>query len=127
VVNEYDQFIATDDVHVNGKLTLGENVGDLGGLKLAWMAYMAHAAGLAPDQKRNVDGFTPEQRFFIAYAQGWCENDTPEILRMGAQTDPHSPVQYRVNGVLVNLPQFRQTFSCKTGTPMAPEKRCAVW
>ena len=126
VVDEYNNFIATDDVHVNGKLTLGENVADLGGLKLAWMAYLAHAAGL--DQKpQAIDGFTPEQRFFISYGQGWCENYTPEILRMLAQTNPHSPVKYRVNGVLVNLSEFRKAFSCKAGTPMAPDKTCAVW
>ena len=126
VVNEYNDFIAVDDVHVNGKLTLGENVADLGGLKLAWMAYLSHAAGL--DQKpQPVDGFTPEQRFFIGYGQGWCENYTPEILRLIAQTNPHSPVKYRVNGVVVNLPEFRKTFVCKTGTPMAPEKTCSVW
>ena len=127
VVNEYNGFIATDDVHVNGKLTLGENVADLGGLKLAWMAYLAHAAGLAADQKRSIDGFSPDQRFFISYGQGWCENYTPEVLRLMAQTNPHSPVQYRVNGVVVNLPEFRKAFSCKTGTPMAPEKTCTVW
>jgi putative endopeptidase len=126
VVDEYNGFIATDDVHVNGKLTLGENVGDLGGLKLAWMAYLAHEAGL--DQKpKAVDDLTPEQRFFVSYGQGWCENYTPESLRMLAQTNPHAPVKYRVNGVVVNLPEFRQAFSCKVGTPMAPEKTCSVW
>ena len=126
VVDEYNGFIATDDVHVNGKLTLGENVADLGGLKLAWMAYLAHEAGLDENPK-PVDGITPEQRFFISYGQGWCENYTPEILRLIAQTNPHSPVQYRVNGVVVNLPEFRKAFSCKVGTPMAPEKTCTVW
>ena len=126
VVDEYNGFIATDDVHVNGKLTLGENVADLGGLKLAMMAYLAHQAGL--DQPpQPIDGFTPEQRFFISYGQGWCENYTPEILRLIAQTNPHSPVKYRVNGVVVNLPEFRRAFSCKVGTPMAPEKLCTVW
>jgi len=126
VVDEYNNFIATDDVHVNGKLTLGENVADLGGLKLAWMAYLAHAAGL--DQKQQaIDGFTPEQRFFISYGQGWCENYTPEVLRLLAQTNPHSPVKYRVNGVVVNLPEFRKAFACKAGTPMATQKTCAVW
>ena len=126
VVDEYNGFIATDDVHVNGKLTLGENVADLGGLKLAWMAYLAHETGLDQNPK-PIDEFTPEQRFFISYGQGWCENYTPEILRLIAQTNPHSPVQYRVNGVVVNLPEFRKAFSCKVGTPMAPEKTCTVW
>ena len=126
VVNEYNDFLATDDVHVNGKLTLGENVADLGGLKLAWMAYLAHVSGL--DQKpQPVDGFTAEQRFFIGYGQGWCENYTPEVLRLLAQTNPHAPVKYRVNGVVVNLAEFRKTFACKAATPMAPEKMCSVW
>jgi putative endopeptidase len=126
VVNEYNGFIATDDVHVNGKLTLGENVADLGGLKLAWMAYLAHVAGL--DQKpQPIDDFNPDQRFFLSYGQGWCENYTPESLRLLAQTNPHSPVKYRVNGVVVNLPEFRKAFSCKAGAAMAPEKTCSVW
>ena len=126
IVDEYNGFLATGDVHVNGKLTLGENVADLGGLKLAWMAYLAHVAGL--DQKpQAIDGFSPDQRFFISYGQGWCENYTPEVLRLLAQTNPHAPVKYRVNGVLVNLPEFRQAFSCKTSTPLAPEKTCSVW
>src|SRR5581483_7072961 len=94
VANEYDQFIAVDDVHLNGKLTLGENVADLGGLKLAIMAFLQRASGVS-----EQDGFTPEQRFFLSYGQGWCENDTPEVLRLQAQTDPHSPAKYRVNGV----------------------------
>ena len=126
VAKEYDQFIAVDDVHLNGKLTLGENVGDLGGLKLAFMAYMARAAA-GQERDESLDGFTPEQRFFLGYAQGWCENDTPEILRLQAQTDPHSTTKYRVNGVVINLPEFQKAFSCKTGAPLAPEKRCEVW
>jgi putative endopeptidase len=126
VAHEYDQFIAVDDVHLNGKLTLGENVGDLGGLKLAFMAYMARAAA-GQEKDESLDGFTPEQRFFLGYGQGWCENDTPEILRLQAQTDPHSTSKYRVNGVVINLPEFQKAFSCKTGAPLAPEKRCEVW
>jgi putative endopeptidase len=126
VANEYDQFVAVDDVHLNGKLTLGENVGDLGGLKLALMAYLARAAA-APATDQSAEGFTPEQRFFLGYGQGWCENDTPEILRLQAQTDPHSTAKYRVNGVVINLPEFQKAFSCKTNSPLAPEKRCEVW
>ena len=126
IVREYDNFIAVDDVHVQGKLTLGEDVADLGGLKLAWMAYMARAA--ASNEKPNAaDGFTPEQQFFLSYGQGWCENDTPESLRVLAQTNPHAPVKYRVNGVVRNLPEFQKAFACKTGAPLAPEKRCEVW
>ena len=124
VANEYDQFIAVDDVRLNGKLTLGENVADLGGLKLAIMAYLEKAAN-APDS--DTSGFNAQQRLFLGYAQGWCENDTPEILRLQAQTDPHSTTKYRVNGVVINLPEFQKAFSCKTGSPMAPDKRCEVW
>ncbi|MBO0911755.1 MAG: M13 family metallopeptidase [Acidobacteria bacterium] len=126
VSHEYDQFIAVDDVHLNGKLTLGENVADLGGLKVAFMAYMARAAA-APDKNQPEEGFTPEQRFFLSYGQGWCENDTPEVLRLEAQTDPHSTVKYRVNGVVSNLPEFQRAFSCKRGSALVPEKRCEVW
>jgi endothelin-converting enzyme/putative endopeptidase len=126
VAHEYDQFIAVDDVHLNGKLTLGENVADIGGLKLALMAFMQRAAGLAADQESEF-GLSPEQRFFVSYGQGWCENDTPEMMRLQAQTDPHSITKYRVNGVVVNLPEFQKAFSCKPGSPMAPEKRCEVW
>jgi endothelin-converting enzyme/putative endopeptidase len=126
VVHEYDNFIAVDDVHVQGKLTLGENVADLGGLKLAFMAFMQHEQDTHQTPQAG-DGFTPDQRFYISYAQGWCENDTPEALRLLAQTNPHAPVKFRVNGVVENLPQFQKAFSCKTGAPMAPEKRCEVW
>jgi len=126
VVHEYDNFIAVDNLHVQGKLTLGENVADLGGLKLAMLAFLRHAEE-THQQPKAAEGFTPEQRFYISYGQGWCENDTPESLRLQAQTNPHSPVKYRVNGVVQNLPEFQTAFSCKTGTPMAPEKRCEVW
>jgi endothelin-converting enzyme/putative endopeptidase len=126
VVREYDNFIAVDDVHVQGKLTLGENVGDIGGLKLAFMALMSRM-GNAGEQSKAADGFTNEQRFFISYGQGWCENDTPESLRVLAQTNPHAPTKFRVNGVVQNLPEFQKAFSCKTGTPLAPAKRCEVW
>jgi len=126
MVKEYDGFVAVDDVHVNGKLTLGENVADLGGLKLAFMAFLKHEQD-SRRQPQPAEGFTPEQRFFISYGQGWCENDTAETLRVLAQTNPHSPTKNRVNGVVQNLPEFQKAFSCKTGAPMAPAQRCEVW
>jgi putative endopeptidase len=126
IVKEYDNFIAVDDVHVQGKLTLGENIADVGGLKIAFMAFLAHEEE-NHQTPPSADGLTPEQRFFIGYGQGWCENYTPEALRQLALTNPHAPVKYRVNGVVQNLPEFQKAFSCKTGTPMAPEKRCEVW
>jgi endothelin-converting enzyme/putative endopeptidase len=124
MVREYDGFVAVDDVHVNGKLTLGENVADLGGLKLAFMAVMQSQVD---KRAERIDGFTPEQRFFISHAQGWCRNSSPEAVRLQAQTDPHSPPKYRVNGVVVNMPEFQKAFSCKTGVPMAPQDRCVIW
>ncbi len=126
MVSEYDGFVAVDDVHVNGKLTLGENVADLGGLKLAFLAVMQGQANKR-QQPAQIEGLTPEQRFFISHAQGWCRNSSPEAVRLQAQTDPHSPPKYRVNGVVVNMPEFQKAFSCKAGAPMAPQNRCVVW
>jgi endothelin-converting enzyme/putative endopeptidase len=124
VQDQYAQYVVVDDVHINSKLTLGEDVADLGGLILAWMAWKADTQG---QRLQPLEGLTPEQRFFVGYAQSWCTNSRDEIKRMRATTDPHSPEQYRTNGVVVNLPEFQQAFQCKTGQPMAPEKRCRVW
>ncbi len=128
VVKEYNGFVAVDDLHVNGKLTLGENTADNGGLRLAWMALMADAAGkhTALDQK-TATGYTPKQELFLGWAQNWCSTDRPEMLRLAVQTDVHSPDRVRANGVVVNMPEFRQAFGCKTGQPMAPETMCRVW
>jgi endothelin-converting enzyme/putative endopeptidase len=127
LVNEYNQFIAVDDVHVNGKLTLGENTADNGGLVLAFMAYLDRARQEHLDINAKIDGYTGPQRFYIAFAQNWCSNDRPESLRTGALTDPHSPDQLRSNGPIVNQPGFAGAFGCKVGTPMVPEKSCRVW
>ncbi|QNI33250.1 M13 family metallopeptidase [Alloacidobacterium dinghuense] len=131
VVKEYDGFVAVDDLHVNGKLTLGENIADLGGLKLAFLAYLdrAQKAGVDVTKKGDAEygGLTPDQQFFVAFGQSWCQNNRPEDLRLRVQTDPHSPEEFRVNGVVVNLPEFQKAFACQTGQPMAPAKRCAIW
>ena len=131
VVNEFDSFVAVDDLHVNGKLTLGENIADLGGLKLAFLAYLDRAQKTGVDLSKKGDAeygnLTPEQQFFVAYGQGWCQNNRPENLRTRVQTDPHSPEEFRVNGVVVNLPEFQKAFACKTGQPMATTKRCTIW
>lgn len=124
IADEYSAFIAVDDVHVNGKLTLGENTADNGGLRIAYMALMNTLAGKT---SAKIDGFTPAQRLFLGWGQIWCENDTPEISRLMAQTNPHSPGRYRVNGVLRNMPEFRQAFGCTLGQPMAPKDACRVW
>lgn len=123
VANEYSGFTAVDDVKLNGRLTLGENTADNGGLRVAYMALEDTLNG----KKEEMDGFTPEQRFFLGFAQVWCENSSPEAARAQAVTDPHSPGRYRVNGTLQNMPEFQQAFSCKVGQPMVSENACHVW
>jgi endothelin-converting enzyme/putative endopeptidase len=123
-VDEYAAFTAIDDVKLNGKLTLGENTADNGGVRIALMAYLASNAAKAATA---MDGFTPEQRFFIGYAQLWCENRRPEFERLQAQTNPHSPGRYRVNGVITNMPEFQKAFSCPAGAAMVRQPACRVW
>jgi endothelin-converting enzyme/putative endopeptidase len=124
LVKEYGGFTAVDEVKLNGELTLGENTADNGGLRLAYMALMETLAGKHPAKR---DGFTAEQRFFLGFAQVWCENSSPESKRMLAQIDPHSPGEYRVNGVVSNMPEFQQAFACKIGQPMVRRPACRVW
>jgi endothelin-converting enzyme/putative endopeptidase len=124
VANQYGGYTAVDDVKLNGKLTLGENVADNGGVRLAYMALMDV---LTRKPQGNIDGFTPQQRFFLGYAQIWCQNVKPEEARRRAQIDPHSPGEYRVNGVLSNSPEFQSAFGCKAGQPMVTENACRVW
>jgi endothelin-converting enzyme/putative endopeptidase len=127
LVDEYSSLTAVDDLHVNGRLTLGENTADNGGLLLAFMAYMERAKKEHIDLTAKRDGFTPPQRFYIAYAQNWCDNVRPESTRSQVLQDPHSPYPLRVNPVLVNQPGFAPAFGCKPGAPMAPVKSCRVW
>jgi putative endopeptidase len=127
LVKEYGNFVAVDDVKVNGKLTLGENTADNGGLLLAYMAYMAHAKANGIDLNAKTDGYTPLQRLFIGYAQNWCENARPEQVRNQVLTDPHSPDHFRANGAIVNQPGFAEAFGCKKGSPMVPADSCRVW
>jgi putative endopeptidase len=124
LVKQYSDYTAVDDVKVNGKLTLGENTADNGGLRISYMALKDMEAGKEPTP---VDGFTGDQRFFLGWAQVWCQNQTPEAMRQAALTDPHSPGPDRVNGAVANMPEFRKAFSCKEGQPMAPVKSCRVW
>jgi endothelin-converting enzyme/putative endopeptidase len=123
-VKEYSSFVAVDSVHVNGKLTLGENTADNGGLRLAFMALMDTLKGKTVPK---IDGFSQEQRLFLGWGQIWCESRRPEMERMLATVDPHSPSRDRVNGVVSNMPEFQRAFSCKTGQPMCPASRCRVW
>ena len=126
VADQYAQYVVVDEIHINSKLTLGEDVADLGGELLA---YMAWKDATKDKNLQPVEGLTPEQRFFVGFAQWACANERPEDMRLRALTDPHSPPEYRVNGVVVNMPQFSQAFSCKQDQPMtkAPEKVCKVW
>lgn len=131
VENEYSEFTAVDDVRVNGKLTLGENTADNGGLRLALMALMAREAmggtKVQTPEAESEAKYTPEQQLFLGYAQNYCASQRPAFVRMLAQVDPHSPDPVRVKGVLVNMPEFAKAFGCKVGQPMAPAKRCRVW
>jgi endothelin-converting enzyme/putative endopeptidase len=124
-VNQYGAYTAVADVKINGKLTVGENVADNGGLRLAYMALLDITSG--HETKKKIDGFTPEQRFFLGWGQAWCGADREETLRLRAITDPHSPAKYRVNGSLVNMPEFHKAFGCKAGQPMVSENACRIW
>jgi putative endopeptidase len=124
VVEQYGEYTVVDEVKVNSRLTLGEDVADLGGLVLAHLAWKDATAG---EKLASIDGLSPEQRFFVGYAHWACENVRPEALRVSAVTNPHSPGIWRVNGVVANMPEFREAFACKPGQPMAREKACRVW
>ncbi|MBI2677171.1 MAG: M13 family metallopeptidase [Candidatus Koribacter versatilis] len=126
VQDQYAGYVVVDDIHINSKLTLGEDVADLGGEILAYIAWKDATKGKTLEAR---DGLTPDQRFFVGFAQWACANEREEDMRVRAATDPHSPAKYRVNGVVVNMPEFSQAFSCKAGQPMvnAPDKVCKVW
>ena len=124
VPKQYDGYVAVDDVHLNGRLTLGENIGDIGGLKMMISALRAKRQGQAPT---DAGGFNDEQQAFIAFAQVWCTNYRPEAARTQALTNPHSTAQWRVNGPVSDNPDFATTFGCGAGAPMAPINRCTVW
>ena len=124
VSDEYSQFKVVDDIKINGKLTMGEDVADLGGTLLAYIAWKAANKGKV---LQPIDGFTPDQRFFIGMAQWACGSERPESLRVGAITNPHSPLEYRVNGVVSNMPEFQTAFSCKVGQPMVRQNACKIW
>jgi endothelin-converting enzyme/putative endopeptidase len=122
--DQFAQYVVVDDIRINSKLTAGEDVADLGGTLLAYLAWKKATA--AQDLK-SIDGFTPDQRFFIGFAQWACENNRPENQRLHAATDPHSPGKYRINGIVSNLPEFERAFSCQPGQPMAKADKCKVW
>jgi len=123
-VNEYDGFVAVDDLHLRGKLTLGENTADNGGLRIAHMALL-DVLGAGP--QKPIDGFSPEQRMFVGWGQIWCESERPEFARLMVTVNPHSPGKFRVNGVVSNMPEFQKAFACKDDAPMVRNPRCRVW
>ncbi|MGP8253855.1 MAG: M13 family metallopeptidase, partial [Terracidiphilus sp.] len=126
-VKEYGSFTAVDDVKLNGKLTLGENTADNGGIRLAYSAFLDDAKRKGIDLDAKQDGFNAIQQFFLAFAQNWCSNDRPQMIRLQVQTDEHSPNVFRVNGVVQNMPEFGKAFGCKAGQPMMPANACHVW
>jgi len=124
VASQYSSYASLPGVRLNGDLTLGENVADNGGVRISYYALMEQLARKDP---APIDGFTAEQRFFISYAQVWCESATDQDFRRRAQEDVHSSGRWRANGVLQNMPEFRKAFGCKEGVPMAPANACRVW
>jgi len=127
LVDQYNAIEAVPGVHLNGKLTLGENLADLGGLWLAWLAWEHIADETHLDLSAKVDGYTADQRFWIAYAQQWCTQTRPEQLRSQALTNEHAPDEYRTNTVLQDLPEFAKSFSCKKSAAMLNPKPCRIW
>lgn len=124
IVDQYSAYSPVAGLNINGKLTLGENTADNGGLKIAHMALQDTLAGKEPEK---IDGFTAEQRFFLGWAQVWCQNITEENARVRVQTDPHSAAEFRVNGVVSNMPEFAKAFACRADAPMVKAPACRVW
>ena len=127
VANQFDNYFIEPGIHHNGKMVLGESIGDLGGAKIAYLAYQKSLEG--KPRPTNIDGFTPEQQFFIAWGQFRADEIRPEQQRLMVQSDPHPIAKYRVIGPLSNLPEFQKAFQCKAGDPMvrASDKICEVW
>lgn len=127
-VNEYGNFEPVPGQKLNGKLTLGENTADNGGLRIAYQALQSVLASEGGDAAtKKIDGYTPDQRYFISFAQVWCENTREQAARMYAHVDPHSPGRFRTNGSVQNFDKFGEAFGCKKGQPMMPEHPCVVW
>jgi len=128
VADEYSGFVAVDNMKLNGRLTLGENTADNGGARIALAALeRLIAEDKTGKEGQSIDGYTPEQRFFLGFGRVWCERQQPEFLRMQVSTNPHSPGRYRVNGVVQNMPEFQKAWGCKAGQPMVAENACHVW
>jgi len=126
ISDEYGSFVAVDDLRVNGALTLGENTADNGGIRIALRA-LHNVLKAQGKENEIINGLTPDQRFFLAFAHGWCSTLTPQVVRLQVQSDPHSPSPLRINGTLANMPEFREAFGCKTGQAMVRDPACKVW
>jgi putative endopeptidase len=126
-VNEYGSFSPQPGLELNGRLTLGENTADNGGLRLAYFALMDDLAKKGVPSSKTEDGYTQAQQFFLGFAQVWCENERPEEVRLRTQIDPHSPGKFRTNGAVRNMPEFSQAFGCKQGDKMFTAQGCRVW
>ncbi|HME10882.1 MAG TPA: M13 family metallopeptidase, partial [Bryobacteraceae bacterium] len=124
IAHQYSQYTVVDDIKINGHLTLGEDTADLGGTLLAYIAWKHATQG---QNLQPIDGFAPDQRFFAGMAQWACGDERPENKRANAITNPHSPDEYRINGVVSNMPEFAKAFSCKVGQPMVRQEACKVW
>ena len=124
IVDQFNSYEVEPGLHQNGKLVLGESIGDLGGLSIAYVAYEKSMEGKRP---RDIDGFTPEQRFFLGWAQVWGSNQRMEAARLQTNTDPHPLARFRGNGPISNLEVFAKAFGCKKGDAMVREKACKIW
>jgi len=128
IADEYSKFVAVDNMKLNGRLTLGENTADNGGARIALAALeQMIAEDKSGKAGQSIDGYTPEQRFFLGFGRVWCEKQRPENLRLQVSTNTHSPGRYRVNGVVQNMPEFQKAWGCKAGQPMVAENPCHVW
>ena len=125
VKEQFDNYVAIDTLHINGKLTLGENIADLGGVKIAYLAFKKSMEGKPRPQP--IDGFTHEQRFFLAFAQAWKRLTQPESVKLMLASDPHSPPRFRVMGPLYNMPEFGEAFGCKSGKMVNTTQRAEIW
>jgi len=124
IADEYSGFTAVDDVKLKGRLTLGENTADNGGVRIALIALQDTLGGT---EAAPIQGYTADQRLFLGFGQIWCQNETDQIARLRAVTDPHSPGRYRTNGVVSNMPEFQKAFNCKAGSPTVRPNACRVW
>ncbi|HXQ35999.1 MAG TPA: M13 family metallopeptidase, partial [Anaerolineales bacterium] len=125
IIDQFNGYEVEQGLNQKGELVVGESIADLGGLTIAYAALQKSMEG--KPRPKNIDGFTPEQRFFLAYAHNWATNMRPEYARFLAAQDPHPLAKFRANGPLSNMPEFAEAFQCKTGSPMVRAKRCQIW